>query len=360
MYSEQLARAAERNLLMNCPKCNASLPDDAVVCSECGEEFALEAQKGRVLLARQRTKGIITEIIRSKAFLAYAVVLSLFCLFCLLSCISITASGVSLNLLSILVTVFVGIAVYYCWSMYAGIADTTSANIAKMSWMYKTLRIICQVLYILLIVLLVLLFFPMIVFMGAVKSPEFSEKLMPILNAFLSEGDIDEILYNKIANFDYEFWVPIICAVAAVTIGIMIALGILCHKALKKAEKHLGEIANATGTNQYSVYTTPSKFMVVIGCVIMGYWAIETGLSIAMGIIFESLSIYGIITSLSTPLLGLCLIMLSFVFDKIHDFQIENLRAIQKEQDILAVIARRTTQAKTDAEDSKRASESQE
>lgn len=344
---------------MNCPKCNAPLPDDAVFCSECGEEFAIEAQKGKVLLAKQRTKSIISDIIHSKTFFAYAIVLSLFAFFSLLSCVNIQESGFSINLLAILVTVFAGIAVYRTWSLYVGSSDVSSANIAGLSTLYKLFRIISQVLYILLIVVLALSFFPMLIILVSFKSPEFREEMMSMLDVFVSNGAIDAILYNEIVNFNFDFWIPIIFMVYTVSLGSALAMGILCHKVFKKTEKHLGDIANAAGTNQYAVYHTPSKFMFVMGCVIMGYWAVTTGASIAFGIAFDSLSIYGTATSLSTPLLGLCLIMLSFVFDSIHDFQMENLRAVQREQDILASIERRTNQAKKEAEDKKSAAEAQ-
>ena len=100
---------------MNCNKCNATLEDDALYCSSCGDQFAANEQKEKVNEAFANTRNIISKQIKSPIFLAVAI---LFSVITASQIVSMLWGGFSEIFAGILPLVFMVIGVVGFWTAY--------------------------------------------------------------------------------------------------------------------------------------------------------------------------------------------------------------------------------------------------
>ncbi len=331
---------------MYCPKCGAELREGSVICTSCGEHFALEAQRGKVIMTRARSKSIISDIFKSKLFLVHSIFLSILCGASLFSIFYKDAYGeTTIDVFAALLFAFSLVAMIAAWRLYAQKEDVSSEKIKQMRMFPKLLKILCNIFYIMFIVVAVLL----IIFAvfsaslwSALEEAMDADIMQEVVDVLLEEGVITAQEATEILKVDLLAILPVILAGTILAMLILIAIFVVYSIAFKKTERHFTEIMDASAQGQYTASSTPSKFIFVMGIICASFGGI-----IALG----SVSSIGqnpltyTISNLTLGALGAYMITLSLIFKNIHAEETENNKAIAFEQEQLSRVAQLTNQA---------------
>lgn len=307
---------------MYCPKCNAEIPDGSIVCNVCDEPFAVEQQRGKFLKARENSIGIISDMFHSKLFLVLSIFMSVLCG---VSFISTFSNGFDIT--SALVFAFSLVSMIAAWQLYSEKGRPDQKKMKHFKMLAQSLKIICKVLYITLIVVLVLCILLLSFSAAIIKAAEdeMDVSFEEMIDEAITESGIEvddetmEIVKDLITG-SLVLLIPIV----VVVFGIIIALYVLYTSTFKKAERYMSDLEDTCTSGDYKTEKCPSQFIFVMGiiCASIGVCTLSSGISCLY---------YGMI--------GAYLIVLSLVFKKLHALELENNKLIAAEEAELSRIA---------------------
>lgn len=306
---------------MNCPKCNAELYDGAVVCSACGEHFAVELQRGKFLAARANTKNIFENICRSRIFLVLSVFLSILC----------GASGVSLlrslilwrfDLYAALVFAFSLVAIITAWSLYSGKSKADGAQIKKMRMLNTLLRVFANIIYICMIVAFVCLIICIPFVDMATDYIAENASLKDVMDQTFSElyheGIISLDDYNTLMNEGFEYFMHAIFIIGAILCAVVAVLYAFFASAYKKADVYIKGLEKSASDSEYRIERVPNQFLFAMGIVqcVIALFSLSSDL----------------LSGLESGSIGACMIITALIFKKIHEEQTRNNAVIAAEE----------------------------
>ncbi len=326
---------------MYCPKCGAELNDGSIICNVCGEHFAMEQQKGKFLMAKNKTLAILSDFFHSQLFLIFSIFTSILCG---VSFISIFMGG---GIEAILTFVLSLIAVIACWKTYTAKTAPDAKNISKIRELLKAWRIFSKVLYILLIVCIVLFAVSGAIIGFAWNAVEAElgegEIMQAVADALYEEELITYEEAVELASFEIAGWmIFIFFVVMAVILAFLVAFYIVYSIMLKKAENYVLELENTCVFGTYRAEKSPGKFMLVMGII---YAAMTVGTTTSTSFNIGSFEMSNIVPNLLPAAIGAFLICAGILFNKIHAVQMENNACIAQEEAELAHVARLTNDA---------------
>ncbi len=326
---------------MYCPKCGAELNDGSVICTVCGEHFAIEQQKGKFLAAKNKTIAILSDFFHSKLFLVLSIFTTILCGVSLIS--AFIGGGVE----AILTFIFSLIAVIACWKTYSSKTAPDTKNISKIRGLLKAWRIFSKVTYILLIVVIGLMLICAalvgLAWNAAEAELDNGEVMQAVADALYEEGLITYEEAVELASVEIEGWmISIFLVVIAVILAFLVALYIVYGIMLKKAENYALELESTCIFGTYRAEKSPGKFMLVMGII---YAAAGAGASSSFNFNIGEFEASFSMPNFLPLAIGAFLICAGISFNKIHAAETANNAQIAREEFELSRVAKLTNDA---------------
>ena len=303
---------------MNCNVCDTKLKDGELICSNCGEQVALNAQKKEIDKAKENTKTILLDVFSNKISLVYVIFLSVIAGCSLVATINcLTNKNWLLLIVSAISLLVSAITTTHGWKLYLKKSPDPAKSIDKLGG-YSTFL---KVMWIFGLVVTCIIAFVLLILGGILAS------------AADNLGDVAGSLASEIAQFDSEVADMITKfegIIRDIGFVILLLIVIICALLIVLVVNILITYKNTTNfyevvSKSYSegVYTVKGR-VPTLRSYVFGSIEVVLGLTIILsnwgfGLLLVSIGGYTFISGL--------------LFTVLHKEETENMKKIQKEVD---------------------------
>lgn len=241
---------------MNCTKCNATLADEAIYCAECGDQFAVNAQRAKVGEAFAKTKTILVNQTKHPIFLVVAI---LFSVMFASQVITMFSGGISGIFSGILPFIFMLLATIGLWKTYAAKEAAPLEASLRSASIYDAYTSVMYTIYIVLLSIFGAITAIIMLLGGKLVSDQVSD-----IGAQAQAQTGSDMGAGEVADSAMSFGI-VAAIVVIVVFAIAITIVALFKSIYKKRRMYFKALAETAATGKYAPAKAP-----VIGSYIVG------------------------------------------------------------------------------------------